>query len=56
MVNCLYNVPLDEFDKDEIESFIDILDHCKNIEEGETELVISKFFNICSKFVLADYH
>ena len=51
VVNCLFVVPQDELDKNEIEQIINIMSTCNNISAGETELVLSTVYWICNKFV-----
>jgi len=54
VVRCLYVVPLDEFDADEIEKITSIMTTCNNICAGETELILSTIYWICTKFVTPD--
>lgn len=49
MVECLNNVPLSEFDNEEISQIIKQLSQCKNIGAGKTEVVISKIMWILTK-------
>ena len=51
VVRCLYVVPLDEFDSEEIERITSIVTTCNNIAAGETELILSTIYWICTKFV-----
>ena len=51
VVRCLYVVPLDEFDSEEIERITSIVTMCNNICAGETELILSTIYWICTKFV-----
>lgn len=51
VVRCLYVVPLDEFDSEEIERITSIVTTCNNICAGETELILSTIYWICTKFV-----
>lgn len=49
VVDCLNNVPLSEFDNEEISQIIKQLSQCKNIGAGKTEVVISKIMWILTK-------
>lgn len=49
VVECLNNVPLSEFDTEEIATIIRLLSQCKNIGAGKTELVLAKIFWIITK-------
>ena len=49
VVECLNNVPLSEYDNEEISTLIRLLSTYKNIGAGQTELVLSKIFWIISK-------
>ena len=49
VVECLNNVPLSEFDTEEISTIIRLLSSCKNIGAGKTELVLAKIFWILTK-------
>lgn len=49
VVECLNNVPLSEFDTEEISTIISLLGSYKNIGAGKTELVLAKIFWILTK-------
>lgn len=49
VVECLNNVPLSEFDTEEIATIIRLLGSYKNIGAGKTELVLAKIFWILTK-------
>ena len=49
VVECLNNVPLSEFEQEEIGSIIRVLSTYKNIGAGKTEFVLSKIFWILTK-------
>ncbi len=49
VVECLNNVPLSDFDNEEISTIIRLLASCKNIGAGKTELVLAKIFWIITK-------
>ena len=49
VVDCLNNVPLSEFDNEEISQLIKQLSQCKNIGAGKTEVVIAKIMWIITK-------
>ncbi len=49
VVECLNNVPLSEFDNEEIATIIRLLGSQKNIGAGKTEFVLSKIFWIITK-------
>lgn len=51
VVRCLYVVPLNEFDTEEIERITSLVMACNNICAGETELILSTIYWICTKFV-----
>jgi hypothetical protein len=51
VVNCLNNVPLSEFDTEEIATIIRLLGSYKNIGAGKTEYVLSKIFWMLMKLV-----
>lgn len=51
VVRCLLVVPLGDLDPPEIENITRIMSTCKNISAGETELVLSVVYWICTKFV-----
>ena len=52
VVKCLFVVPLDDFDIDEVDKIVSIPGTVKDIGEGETELVLSTIYWILAKFVL----
>jgi hypothetical protein len=52
VVECLFVVPLDEFDSSEIAQIVKIMNNCNNIGAGQTELVLSTIYWICTKFVI----
>lgn len=52
VVECLNNVPLSEFDTEEIATIIRLLGSYKNIGAGKTELVLSKIFWILTKLTV----
>ena len=49
VVECLNNVPLSEFDTEEISTLIRLLGSYKNIGAGKTEYVLAKIFWILIK-------
>ena len=49
VVECLNNVPLSEFDTEEIATIIRLLGSYKNIGAGKTEFVLAKIFWIMTK-------
>jgi hypothetical protein len=49
VVECLNNVPLSEFDNEEIATIIRLLGSYKNIGAGKTEFVLAKIFWILTK-------
>lgn len=49
VVECLNNVPLSEFDTEEIATIIRLLGSYKNIGAGKTEYVLAKIFWILMK-------
>jgi len=49
VVECLNNVPLSEFDSEEIATIIRLLGSYKNIGAGKTEYVLSKIFWMLTK-------
>jgi len=51
VVECLFVVPLEEYDFQEVEHITKVMAGCNNIGAGKTELVLSTIFWICSKFV-----
>ena len=51
VVQCLLVVPLGDLDPPEIENITRIMTTCNNISAGETELVLSVVYWICTKFV-----
>jgi hypothetical protein len=54
VVECLFVVPLDEFDSEEIARITKIMSSCSNIGAGKTELVLSTIYWICTKLVMVD--
>lgn len=54
VVKCLYVVPVDQFDSDEISQICKIIVSCVNIGAGKTELVLSTIYWILTKFVIGD--
>jgi len=52
VVQCLFVVPLDEFDSEEIARITKIMSSCSNIGAGKTELVLSTIYWICTKLVM----
>lgn len=54
VVNCLFVVPLDELEIDEISKIVNIVSECQNIGAGKTELVLSTVYWICFKMVNDD--
>ena len=55
VVDCLYVVPMDEFEEREVADIVMLLRSCKDIESGETENVLATIFQLLTKFVLDDY-
>lgn len=53
-VECLFVVPLDEFDLEEINYITKIMSTCNNLGAGKTELVLSVIYWICTKLVAGD--
>lgn len=51
VVGCLFTVPIDELEADEINNITAVMSQCNNIGAGETELVLSTIYWICTKFV-----
>lgn len=51
VVKCLFVVPLDELDIEEISQIVKIVEDCNDISSGKTELVLSTVYSI--KFKLA---
>lgn len=51
VVSALYVVPLEEFQDEEIANITRALSNCKNISAGETEVILSIIFHICTRFV-----
>lgn len=49
VVKCLFVVPLEQLDSEEIEKIVEVIDKCTNISEGKTELVLSVLFWIFYK-------
>ena len=54
MVSCLFVVPLDELEPNEIAKITKVMTNCNNIGAGKTELVLSTIYWICGKLVLSD--
>lgn len=52
VVECLNNVPLSEFDTEEIATITRLLGTYKNIGAGKTEFVLSKIFWILIKLTV----
>ncbi len=50
VVKCLFNVPLNEFDVDEIAEIVNIM-KTTNIEVGNTEIVLSYIFWIITNLL-----
>ena len=53
VVRCLYNVKLEEFDKEEINNLVELIKSYKNVGAGQTEKVLSFIFYILSKLTYA---
>lgn len=51
VVGCLFVVSINELEQNEIEKITNIMSTCNNISAGETELVLSTVYWICTKFV-----
>lgn len=51
VVNCLFAVPVSGFDDNEVFKLTQIACNCKNLSNGQTELIISTVFWILFKFV-----
>ena len=49
-VECLYYVPIDEIDAEEIDALLKLMSP-QNIGAGKTELVLSVIFNILSNLI-----
>lgn len=54
VVKCLFVVPLEQFDTEEITQICQIMTQCVNIGAGQTELVLSTIYWILTKFVTGD--
>lgn len=54
VVQCLFVVSLDDFDMEEIGKITKVMSDCTNIGAGQTELVLSTIYWICTKFALKD--
>jgi hypothetical protein len=54
VVSCLFVVPLDELESDEITQITAIMSQCNNIGAGKTELVLSTVYWICYKLSVGD--
>ena len=49
MVECLYSVPLADFDQEETSTILRLLSSCKNIGAGRTELVLAKLLFLLTR-------
>ena len=56
VVRCLYNVKLQEFDKEEINNLVELIKSYKNVGAGQTEKVLSFIFYLLSKLTYALVH
>ena len=54
VVRCLFEVPLENLDADEIGEICGIMEKCTNIGAGKTELVLSTVYWICYKLANGD--
>lgn len=54
VVRCLFVVPEDQLDSEELSQLCSITGSCTNIEAGQTELVLSTIYWILTKLVLGD--
>lgn len=54
VVRCLFEVPTDNLDASEIGEICGIMEKCKNIGAGKTELVLSTVYWICYKLANGD--
>ena len=54
VVRCLFVVPEDQFDSEELYQICKIMGSCVNIGAGQTELVLSTIYWILTKLVLGD--
>ena len=54
VVSCLFVIPLDEYEQEEIDSLTKTVTNCKNIAAGETELVLSTIYWVFAKFALGN--
>jgi hypothetical protein len=54
VVKCLFVVPIEQFDTEEINQICLILSKSVNISAGETEFVLSSIYWILTKFVIYD--
>jgi hypothetical protein len=54
VVQCIFVVPLDEFETDEISQFAKIVSNTHNVGKGKTELVIAFIFWIFCRLVIGD--
>lgn len=50
VVKCLFNVPLSEFDQDEIAQLIKLISN-NNIDAGNTEIILSYIYWILTKLI-----
>jgi hypothetical protein len=49
VVECLYSVPLADFDQEETSTILRLLSSCKNIGAGRTELVLAKLLFLLTR-------
>lgn len=54
VIQCIFVVPLDEFEVDEISQFAKIVTSTHNVSKGKTELIIAVIFWIFCKLVVGD--
>lgn len=54
VVSCLFVIPLDEYEQEEIDSLTKTVTNCKNIAAGETELVLSTIYWVFARFALGN--
>ena len=54
VVQCIFVVPLDEFESDEISQLAKIISSTSNIGKGKTELIVAVIFWIFCKLVIGD--
>lgn len=55
VVDCIYVVPMDEFEEDEISGIVGLLETYDDIDEGDAESVLATIFHTLTKFVLDEY-